>query len=54
MYNENNPDKTQPKGRIEVICGSLSSYSHRTMEGDKQVMSGETHEYQPLYGKCYL
>ncbi|HBQ57887.1 MAG TPA: thymidine kinase, partial [Porphyromonadaceae bacterium] len=25
MYNENNPNETQRKGRIEVICGSMFS-----------------------------
>lgn len=39
---------------ICVRCGSLASYSHRIVAGEKQVMLGEMHEYQPLCRKCYL
>ena len=39
---------------ICVRCGSLASYSHRIVEGEKQVLLGEMHEYQPLCRKCYL
>jgi len=39
---------------ICVRCGSLACYSHRIVAGEKQVMLGEMHEYQPLCRKCYL
>ncbi|HHT29373.1 MULTISPECIES: thymidine kinase [Petrimonas] len=39
---------------ICVRCGSLASYSHRIVEGEKQVMLGEMQEYQPLCRNCYL
>ncbi|MEA4997575.1 MAG: thymidine kinase [Petrimonas sp.] len=39
---------------ICVRCGSLASYSHRIVAGEKQVMLGEMQEYQPLCRKCYL
>lgn len=39
---------------ICVRCGSLACYSHRIVAGEKQVMLGEIHEYQPLCRKCYL
>lgn len=39
---------------ICVQCGNLANFSHRLVQFDKQVMLGETEEYQPLCRKCYL
>lgn len=39
---------------ICLQCGSLACYSHRLVNNNKQVMLGETDEYQPLCRKCYL
>ena len=39
---------------ICLSCGNLASYSHRLVKNDKQIMLGETEEYQPLCRKCYL
>ncbi len=38
---------------ICVRCGALAYCSHRIVEGDRQVMLGETHEYEPLCRQCY-
>ncbi|MBO4906593.1 MAG: thymidine kinase [Bacteroidaceae bacterium] len=38
---------------ICVRCGALAYVSHRIVAGDKQVMLGETHEYEPLCRECY-
>lgn len=38
---------------ICVRCGALAYVSHRIVEGDRQVMLGETHEYEPLCRQCY-
>lgn len=38
---------------ICVRCGNLAYISHRTIEGDKQVMLGEKMEYEPLCRECY-
>lgn len=38
---------------ICVRCGSLANYSYRLIENEKQVMLGETSEYQPLCRTCY-
>ncbi|MBO6255927.1 MAG: thymidine kinase [Bacteroidaceae bacterium] len=38
---------------ICVQCGDLAMYSHRKVSGDKQVMLGETQEYEPLCRACY-
>ena len=38
---------------ICVKCGALANYSHRIVAGNKQVMLGETQEYQPLCRNCY-
>jgi len=38
---------------ICVRCGALAYVSHRIVEGDKQVMLGEKHEYEPLCRHCY-
>ena len=39
---------------ICVKCGDLASFSHRTVKNDKQVLLGETAEYEPLCRECYL
>jgi len=39
---------------ICVKCGELAVYSHRTVKGEKQIMLGETSEYEPLCRRCYL
>ncbi len=39
---------------ICVKCGRLANYSHRLVANDKQVLLGETQEYQPLCRTCYL
>lgn len=38
---------------ICVRCGKLAYVSHRIVEGDRQVMLGETGEYEPLCRECY-
>ncbi|MBK5194971.1 MAG: thymidine kinase [Proteiniphilum sp.] len=38
---------------ICLRCGNLANYSHRLVKNDKQIMLGETEEYQPLCRKCY-
>lgn len=38
---------------ICVQCGDLAMYSHRKVSGEKQVMLGETQEYEPLCRACY-
>lgn len=38
---------------ICVRCGALAYVSHRIVAGDKQVLLGETHEYEPLCRACY-
>ena len=39
---------------ICVRCGALAYVSHRIVAGEKQVMLGEKHEYEPLCRACYL
>ncbi len=39
---------------ICISCGGLAQYSHRTIEGDKLVVLGETESYEPLCRECYL
>lgn len=34
-------------------CGNLAMYSHRIVEGEKQVLLGEKGEYEPLCRQCY-
>ncbi|OJU51183.1 MAG: thymidine kinase [Bacteroidales bacterium 45-6] len=36
-----------------VKCGALANYSYRLVANEKQVMLGETSEYQPLCRRCY-
>ena len=38
---------------ICVKCGSLAYVSHRTVNDDRRVLLGETHEYEPLCRECY-
>lgn len=38
---------------ICVRCGNLAYVSHRTVDGDKQVLLGEKMEYEPLCRECY-
>lgn len=38
---------------ICVRCGALAYVSHRLVKEDKQVLLGETHEYEPLCRECY-
>lgn len=38
---------------ICVKCGNLAYVSHRLVDNDKQVMLGETTEYEPLCRECY-
>jgi thymidine kinase len=38
---------------ICMRCGNLANYSHRTIEGDKLVVLGETESYEPLCRTCY-
>ena len=38
---------------ICVRCGALAYVSHRIVAGEKQVLLGETHEYEPLCRECY-
>ena len=38
---------------ICVRCGALAYVSHRIVEGDRQVLLGETKEYEPLCRECY-
>lgn len=38
---------------ICVRCGKLAYVSHRIVAGDRQVMLGETGEYEPLCRECY-
>jgi thymidine kinase len=38
---------------ICVRCGALAYVSHRIVAGDKQVLLGEKHEYEPLCRECY-
>ena len=43
--------------KVHAICvkfGQLASFSHRTVKNDKQVLLGETAEYEPLCRECYL
>lgn len=39
---------------ICIGCGGLAQYSHRTIEGDKLVVLGETESYEPLCRECFL
>jgi thymidine kinase len=47
-------DEVSKVHAICVKCGDLAAYSHRTVKNDKQVLLGETAEYEPLCRHCYL
>ena len=47
-------DEVSKVHAICVKCGQLATFSHRTVKNDRQVMLGETAEYEPLCRKCYL
>ena len=47
-------DEVSKVHAICVKCGQLASFSHRTVKNDKQVLLGETEEYEPLCRACYL
>jgi len=38
---------------ICLRCGALAYVSHRIVAGDRQVLLGETKEYEPLCRECY-
>ena len=38
---------------ICVRCGALAYVSHRKVDNDRQVLLGETQEYEPLCRECY-
>jgi thymidine kinase len=43
--------------KVHAICvrtGLLANYSHRTVEGNNQVMLGETEAYEPLSRLAYI
>ena len=46
-------DEVSKVRAICVKCGQLASFSHRTVKNDKQVLLGETTEYEPLCRVCY-
>ena len=47
-------DEVSKVHAICVECGQLAAFSHRTVKNDKQVLLGETAEYEPLCRECYL
>ena len=47
-------DEVSKVHAICVKCGQLANFSHRTVKIDKQVLLGETAEYEPLCRTCYL
>lgn len=47
-------DEVSKVHAICVKCGQLANFSHRTVKNDKQVLLGETAEYEPLCRQCYL
>ena len=46
-------DEVSKVHAICVKCGELASFSHRTVKNEKQVLLGETAEYEPLCRTCY-
>lgn len=46
-------DEVSKVHAICVSCGDLAVFSHRLVQNDKQVMLGETAEYEPLCRACY-
>ena len=47
-------DEVSKVHAICVKCGDLAVFSHRTVKNNKQVMLGETQEYEPLCREGYL
>lgn len=46
-------DEVSKVHAICVKCGELATFSHRTVKNEKQVLLGETAEYEPLCRACY-
>ncbi len=46
-------DEVMKVQAICVSCGALAYVSHRKVPGERQVMLGETLEYEPLCRQCY-
>ena len=46
-------DEVSKVHAICVKCGELATFSHRTVKDEKQVLLGETAEYEPLCRTCY-
>lgn len=46
-------DEVYKTRAICVRCGRLANYSYRMVDGDQQILLGETHEYEPLCRHCY-
>lgn len=46
-------DEVSKVHAICVKCGNLAHHSHRTVSCDKQVLLGETEQYEPLCRSCY-
>lgn len=46
-------DEVSKVHAICVKCGELATFSHRTVKYEKQVLLGETAEYEPLCRSCY-
>ncbi len=47
-------DEVSKVHAICIKCGELALFSHRTVNCKKQVLLGETEEYEPLCRSCYL
>ena len=46
-------DEVSKVHAICVKCGELATFSHRTVKSDRQVLLGETAQYEPLCRECY-
>lgn len=46
-------DEVSKVHAICMQCGSLALHSHRAVDCEKQVLLGETKQYEPLCRKCY-
>lgn len=46
-------DEVSKVHAICVKCGELAVFSHRKVKNDRQVLLGETEEYEPLCRQCY-
>ena len=46
-------DEVSKVHAICVKCGELAAFSHRKVKNDRQVLLGETEEYEPLCRQCY-